>query len=231
MGSAALALAYVGNGRFDAFVQQGGLSLWDVAAAGLIAERGGATVTNLAGEPVVRPRRASRARSASSPRPPPTTPELLAPRPRKLGAALSPASGAGGSRTGGEAPLVAERLPRRRAACPASAARRPSCCGISTPSSAVRSRASERYSSTSSQRSRSVAASTGAPRRLLTSHAEDFARDLLERAVPGEDRRGGLRAPARQARVAVGRVADEREPVRDRGRRRRPTSPCTAGSS
>jgi myo-inositol-1(or 4)-monophosphatase len=51
MGSAALALAYVGNGRFDAFVQQGGLSIWDVAAAGLIAERGGATVTNLAGEP------------------------------------------------------------------------------------------------------------------------------------------------------------------------------------
>ncbi|HET9852738.1 MAG TPA: inositol monophosphatase family protein [Candidatus Limnocylindrales bacterium] len=49
MGSAALALAYVGNGRFDAFVQQGGLSLWDIAAAGLIAERGGATVTNLAG--------------------------------------------------------------------------------------------------------------------------------------------------------------------------------------
>ena len=51
MGSAALALAYVGNGRFDAFVQQGGLSIWDVAAAGLIAERAGATVTNLAGEP------------------------------------------------------------------------------------------------------------------------------------------------------------------------------------
>ena len=51
MGSAALALAYVANGRFDAFVQQGGLSAWDIAAAGLIAERGGATVTNLAGEP------------------------------------------------------------------------------------------------------------------------------------------------------------------------------------
>jgi myo-inositol-1(or 4)-monophosphatase len=51
MGSAALALAYIGNGRFDAFVQQGGLSLWDVAAAGLIAERSGATVTNLAGAP------------------------------------------------------------------------------------------------------------------------------------------------------------------------------------
>ncbi len=49
MGSAALALAYVAGGRFDAFVQNGGLSLWDVAAAGLIAERAGATVTNLGG--------------------------------------------------------------------------------------------------------------------------------------------------------------------------------------
>ncbi len=51
MGSAALALSYVGNGRFDAFVQQGGLSAWDVAAAGLIAERGGATVTSMDGGP------------------------------------------------------------------------------------------------------------------------------------------------------------------------------------
>ncbi len=51
MGSAALALVYVANGRFDAFVQQGGLSLWDIAAAGLIAERGGARVTDLAGGP------------------------------------------------------------------------------------------------------------------------------------------------------------------------------------
>jgi myo-inositol-1(or 4)-monophosphatase len=51
MGSAALSLAYVGNGRFDAFVQQGGLSSWDVAAAGLIAERGGAHLTDLAGGP------------------------------------------------------------------------------------------------------------------------------------------------------------------------------------
>ncbi len=51
MGSAALALAYVANGRFDAFVQQGGLSAWDVAAAGLIAERGGATVTSMTGGP------------------------------------------------------------------------------------------------------------------------------------------------------------------------------------
>jgi myo-inositol-1(or 4)-monophosphatase len=49
MGSAALALAYVANGRFDAFVQNGGLSAWDVAASGLIAERAGAQVTDLAG--------------------------------------------------------------------------------------------------------------------------------------------------------------------------------------
>ncbi len=51
MGSAALSLAYVANGRFDAYVQNGGLSLWDVAAAGLIAERGGAVVTDLVGGP------------------------------------------------------------------------------------------------------------------------------------------------------------------------------------
>ena len=51
MGSAALALAYLANGRFDAFIQQGGLSAWDVAAAGLIAERGGARVTSMNGGP------------------------------------------------------------------------------------------------------------------------------------------------------------------------------------
>jgi myo-inositol-1(or 4)-monophosphatase len=51
MGSAAMALVYVANSRFDAFVQLGGLSTWDIAAAGLIAERGGATVTNLEGGP------------------------------------------------------------------------------------------------------------------------------------------------------------------------------------
>ena len=51
MGSAALALAYVANGRFDAMVQQGGLSTWDIAAAGLIAEAAGAMVTDLAGGP------------------------------------------------------------------------------------------------------------------------------------------------------------------------------------
>ena len=51
MGAAALALAYVACGRFDAFVQEGGLSVWDIAAAGLVAERGGATVSDLAGGP------------------------------------------------------------------------------------------------------------------------------------------------------------------------------------
>ncbi len=51
MGSAALALAYVANGRFDAFVQQGGLSTWDIAAAGLIAETAGAAISDLAGGP------------------------------------------------------------------------------------------------------------------------------------------------------------------------------------
>jgi myo-inositol-1(or 4)-monophosphatase len=51
MGSAALALAYVANGRFDAFSQTVGLSTWDVAAAGLVAERAGATVTDMAGGP------------------------------------------------------------------------------------------------------------------------------------------------------------------------------------
>lgn len=56
MGSAALALAYVANGRFDAFVQNGGLSTWDVAASGLIAERSGAVVTDVAGGPWWNPR-------------------------------------------------------------------------------------------------------------------------------------------------------------------------------
>lgn len=43
-GSAALELAWVAAGRLDAFVH-GGLSVWDVAAAGLIAEGTGAVVT------------------------------------------------------------------------------------------------------------------------------------------------------------------------------------------
>lgn len=46
LGSSALTLAYVANGRFDAFAQTHGLSAWDVAASGLIAERAGALVTD-----------------------------------------------------------------------------------------------------------------------------------------------------------------------------------------
>ena len=48
-GSAALSLAYVANGRFDAFIQESSLSGWDIAAAGLIAERAGVAVTAIDG--------------------------------------------------------------------------------------------------------------------------------------------------------------------------------------
>lgn len=51
MGSAALAIAYLANGRFDAFIQSGGLSLWDVCGAGLIASEGGARLTAIDGGP------------------------------------------------------------------------------------------------------------------------------------------------------------------------------------
>jgi myo-inositol-1(or 4)-monophosphatase len=40
MGAAALGLAYVASGRFDAYIERG-VSLWDVAAGGLIIERAG----------------------------------------------------------------------------------------------------------------------------------------------------------------------------------------------
>lgn len=51
LGSAALALAYVGAARLDAYVQRRGSSPWDLCAAGLIAEEGGAVVTALGGGP------------------------------------------------------------------------------------------------------------------------------------------------------------------------------------
>ena len=51
LGSASLAVAYVGGSRLDAYIQPRGLSSWDVCAPGLIAEEGGATVTSLAGGP------------------------------------------------------------------------------------------------------------------------------------------------------------------------------------
>lgn len=49
MGSATLALTYVANGRFDAYVQWQGLSTWDICAAGVIAIEGGATLTSREG--------------------------------------------------------------------------------------------------------------------------------------------------------------------------------------
>ncbi|MGC3960549.1 MAG: inositol monophosphatase family protein [Verrucomicrobiota bacterium] len=40
MGAAALGLAYVASGRFDAYIERG-VSLWDIAAGALIIERAG----------------------------------------------------------------------------------------------------------------------------------------------------------------------------------------------
>jgi myo-inositol-1(or 4)-monophosphatase len=42
MGSAALALAYVATGRFDAYIERG-INLWDIAAGGLLIECAGGT--------------------------------------------------------------------------------------------------------------------------------------------------------------------------------------------
>jgi myo-inositol-1(or 4)-monophosphatase len=51
LGSSALEISYVAAGRLDACVHPTGISSWDVAAAGLIAEEGGVTVTTADGEP------------------------------------------------------------------------------------------------------------------------------------------------------------------------------------
>ncbi len=49
-GSAALEIAYVGMGRFDAFWSQGAeLELWDIAAGIVIAREAGCQVSDLAG--------------------------------------------------------------------------------------------------------------------------------------------------------------------------------------
>jgi myo-inositol-1(or 4)-monophosphatase len=50
-GSAALAMAYLADARFDSYIQPRGLSLWDIAAAGLIAQQAGVTVTDAEGGP------------------------------------------------------------------------------------------------------------------------------------------------------------------------------------
>jgi myo-inositol-1(or 4)-monophosphatase len=51
IGTSALAFVYVSAGRFDAAIQSAGMSAWDIAAAGLIAERAGAVVTDAEGGP------------------------------------------------------------------------------------------------------------------------------------------------------------------------------------
>jgi len=51
IGTSALAFVYVSAGRFDAAIQSAGMSAWDIAAAGLIAERAGAIVTDAEGGP------------------------------------------------------------------------------------------------------------------------------------------------------------------------------------
>jgi myo-inositol-1(or 4)-monophosphatase len=43
LGSAALDMAYVACGRFDAYIEQG-ISLWDIAAGWLLVETAGGTV-------------------------------------------------------------------------------------------------------------------------------------------------------------------------------------------
>ena len=61
IGSSALAFTYVAAGRFDAAIQTAGMSAWDIAAAGLIAERAGAVVTDAEGGPWFDLSRATRA--------------------------------------------------------------------------------------------------------------------------------------------------------------------------
>jgi myo-inositol-1(or 4)-monophosphatase len=43
MGSAALAMTYVADGRFDAYIEHG-IRLWDIAAGALIVEQAGGQV-------------------------------------------------------------------------------------------------------------------------------------------------------------------------------------------
>ena len=120
MGSSALGLAYVANGRFDAFVQSGGMSAWDVAAAGLIAERAGAIVTDTAGGTWFDVDKATRAFGLVA-----APPSHHAEHPPADRGAREGLSGSGrrrplrlppGVRAVAEprqVPLVAERLPRR----------------------------------------------------------------------------------------------------------------------
>ena len=166
-GSAALALAYVANGRFDAFLQSGGMSAWDVAAAGLIAERGGAVVTDGNGGTWFDVDKATRAFGIVA-APSAHHAELLrlsreAPRPRSWPAAAArplsraaagfappvsppgprPPSGAGGS-PGARAPTHRRRRSSAAGPRPRQRSSSTSAWGIGTPSSVVRRRARSR---------------------------------------------------------------------------------------
>jgi myo-inositol-1(or 4)-monophosphatase len=71
LGSAALSVAYVGGSRLDGYIQPRGLAPWDLCAAGLVAEEGGATVTAFDGGPWFRyPDRRLRRGRAGVVRPP-----------------------------------------------------------------------------------------------------------------------------------------------------------------
>jgi myo-inositol-1(or 4)-monophosphatase len=71
LGSAALSIAYVGGSRLDGYAQPRGLAPWDLCAAGLIAEEGGATVTAFDGGPWFRyPDRPLHRARGGAPRPP-----------------------------------------------------------------------------------------------------------------------------------------------------------------
>ena len=87
-GSAALALAYMAGGRFDAFWEPIGLAPWDIGAAGLIAMEAGANVTHPRGLPwldLAHPRRHSLGLLAAAPARHGDLAALLAGRPSLAG--------------------------------------------------------------------------------------------------------------------------------------------------
>ena len=205
------------NGRFDAFIQQGGLSTWDVAAAGLIAERAGATVTAMDGGPwfdlahAPKSDRHRRARGAGG-----TTRRCsrLAAVAERRYSVLEPAMRAAtASRV--EAPLVAERLPCRARGARPSRARPRRCCAdrdavLGRPQPGEdRGRASPRPSGRGASR-------PGPARRarLGTSQSPACWRDLLERAVAARAPRRRTSRPSRAGRDS-----------RRTSRRRAPASP------
>src|SRR2546427_10021717 len=111
-------------------------------------------------------------------------------------------------------PLVAERLPRvPRGATP-----------LQLPGSLLRDRGVEAKAGQGPVQDRRVVL-LGEHRREAYGTADPgnvpLARlrwNVVDRAVTPKDGRRRLRAPARQPRITIGRVADEREPIGDRCR-------------